>query len=177
MWAPRPPPGDLPSPGIEPTSRMSPALAGGFFTASTTWEAQLATWVSGNKGGTSPCGSAGKESACNAGNPGSIPGLGRCPGEGKGYPLQYSGLENSTVCIVHGVEESRTRLSGFHFLAFSLSPAPGMSLSTSYIFCGSLLLDSQDTALQSPHPEGPRHRATLISSFIPQQLPPLTLSS
>ena len=42
-----------------------------------------------------PCGSAGKESACNAGDLGSIPGMGRSPGEGKGYPLQYSGLENS----------------------------------------------------------------------------------
>ena len=42
-----------------------------------------------------PCGSAGEESACNAGHLGSIPGLGRSPGEGKGYPLQYSGLENS----------------------------------------------------------------------------------
>ena len=42
-----------------------------------------------------PCGSAGKESARNAGDLGSIPGLGRSPGEGKGYPLQYSGLENS----------------------------------------------------------------------------------
>ena len=42
-----------------------------------------------------PCGSAGEESACNAGDLGSIPGLGRSPGEGKGYPLQYSGLENS----------------------------------------------------------------------------------
>ena len=41
------------------------------------------------------CGSVGKESACNAGDLGSIPGLGRYPGEGKGYPLQYSGLENS----------------------------------------------------------------------------------
>ena len=41
-----------------------------------------------------PCGSAGKESACNVGDLGSTPGLGRCPGEGKGYPLQYSGLEN-----------------------------------------------------------------------------------
>ena len=46
-----------------------------------------------------PCGSAGKESACNAGDLGSIPGLGRSPGEGEGYPLQYSGLENSTDCI------------------------------------------------------------------------------
>ena len=43
-----------------------------------------------------PCGSAGKESACNVGDLDSIPGLGRSPGEGKGYPLQYSGLENSS---------------------------------------------------------------------------------
>ena len=46
-----------------------------------------------------PCGSAGKESACNVGNLGSIPGLGRSPGEGKGYPLQYSGLENSRLLL------------------------------------------------------------------------------
>ena len=45
-----------------------------------------------------PCGSAGKESTCNAGDLGLIPELGRCPGEGKGYPLQYSGLENSMGC-------------------------------------------------------------------------------
>ena len=51
-----------------------------------------------------PCGSAGKESPCNAGDLGSIPGLGRCPGEGKGYPLQYSGLDNSMESIVHGVQ-------------------------------------------------------------------------
>ena len=50
-----------------------------------------------------PCGSAGKESACNAGDLGSNPGLGRSPGEGKGYPLQYSGLENSMGCIVRGI--------------------------------------------------------------------------
>ena len=42
-----------------------------------------------------PCGSAGKESSCNVGDLGLIPGLERSPGEGKGYPLQYSGLENS----------------------------------------------------------------------------------
>ena len=46
-----------------------------------------------------PCGSAGKESACNAGDLGSIPGLGESPGEGKGYQFQYSGLENSMDCI------------------------------------------------------------------------------
>ena len=54
-----------------------------------------------------PCGSAGKESACNAGDLGSSPGLGRFPGEGNSYPLQYSGLENSMDCIVHGVAKSR----------------------------------------------------------------------
>ena len=52
-----------------------------------------------------PCHLAGKQSVCNAGDLGSIPGLGRSPGEGKGYPLQYSGLENSMDCIVHGVAE------------------------------------------------------------------------
>ena len=61
-----------------------------------------------------PCGSAGKESArddlgwINVVDLGWIPGLGRSPGEGKGYPLQYSGLENSRDCIVHGVAKSQT---------------------------------------------------------------------
>ena len=50
-----------------------------------------------------PGGSVGRESAHNAGNLGSIPGLGRSPGEGKGHPFQYSGLENSMDCTVHGV--------------------------------------------------------------------------
>ena len=55
-----------------------------------------------------PCGSAGKESTCNVGDLGSISELGRSPGEGKGYPLQYSGLENSMNCIIHGVTKSWT---------------------------------------------------------------------
>ena len=55
-----------------------------------------------------PCVSDGKESACNAGDLGLIPRLGRSPGEGKGYPLQHSGLENSMDCIVHGMTESQT---------------------------------------------------------------------
>ena len=62
-----------------------------------------------------PCGSAGKESACNAGDLGSVPGLGRSPGEGKGYPLQYSGLENYMDGIVHGLVKRWTLLSNFHF--------------------------------------------------------------
>ena len=64
-----------------------------------------------------PCGSAGKESTSNAGDLGLIPGLGKSPGEGKGYPPQYSGLENSMDCIVHRVAKSWTQLSDFHFLS------------------------------------------------------------
>ena len=55
-----------------------------------------------------PCGSAGKESTGNVGDLGSIPGLGRSPREGYSYPLQYSGLENSMDCIVHGVTKSQS---------------------------------------------------------------------
>ena len=66
-----------------------------------------------------PCGSAGKESAHNAGYLGLIPGLGRSPGEGNSCPLQYPSLENSMDCIVHGVTKSQTKLrlslSLFHF--------------------------------------------------------------
>ena len=58
-----------------------------------------------------PHSSVSKESACNIGDPRSIPGLGRSSREGKGYPLQYSGLENSMDCIVHAVAKSRIRLS------------------------------------------------------------------
>ena len=72
------------------------------------------------------CGSAGKESACNAGNLASIPGLGRYPGEGKGYPLPYSGLENSMDYTVHGVTKSwilslshRQDYGIFSFLVYS----------------------------------------------------------
>ena len=74
-----------------------------------------------------PCGSAGKESACNVGDLGSIPGLGGSPGKGKGYPFQYSGLEKSMDYIVHGVAKSWTRVSDFHFhrpLVFTVQPEP-----------------------------------------------------
>ena len=64
--------------------------------------------------------SASKESSCNSGNLGSMPGLGRSPGEGKGHPIQYSDLENSKdrgawQAIVHGIAKSGTRLRDFHF--------------------------------------------------------------
>ena len=67
-----------------------------------------------------PCGSAGKESAYNLGDLGSVSGLGRSPGEGKGYPLQYSGLENSMDCIVHGVQRVRHDWATFAFLCLYL---------------------------------------------------------
>ena len=89
-----------------------------------------------------PCGSADKESACNAGELGSIPGLGRFPGDAKCYPLQYSGLVNSMDCIVHGVAKSRTQLSDFHF-HFLITKGPGASLSQ-----GSVLLMFADNSVQ-----------------------------
>ena len=63
-----------------------------------------------------PCSSVGKESACNAGDQGSVPGSGRAPGEGNGTPLQYSCLENpidkgAWKTIVHGIAKSQTQLS------------------------------------------------------------------
>ena len=62
-----------------------------------------------------PCGLYGKECTYNMGDLDSIPGLGRSPGEGKDYPLLYSGLENSMDYIVHGVAKSQTQLSILHF--------------------------------------------------------------
>ena len=66
-----------------------------------------------------PCGSADKESACNVGDLGSIPGLGGSPGEGKGYPLQYSGLENSMDCSPwgHRVGDDWATFTSLHFYA------------------------------------------------------------
>ena len=70
-----------------------------------------------------PGGSDGKELACVAGNPGSISGSGRPPGEGNGKPFQFSCLENSMdrgawQAIVHGVTKNQTQLSNYHFYYF-----------------------------------------------------------
>ena len=82
-----------------------------------------------------PCGSAGNESACNAEDLGSIPGLERSPGEGKGYPPQYSGLENSMDPTVHGITKSQTQaqLSDLHFIKASSN--------NSFAFLHSFLLE------------------------------------
>ena len=88
-----------------------------------------------------PGSSAGKDSTCDAGDPGSIPGLGKFTGEGIGYPLQYSGLENSMDCIVHRVAKSRSQLSDFHFHSPSaefltcLASRRGMSICLSIHTC------------------------------------------
>ena len=74
-----------------------------------------------------PCGSADKESTCNVGDLGLILALGRSLGEGKGYPLQYSGLENFMDCIVHGVTKSWTGLSLVDDEFFTTEP-PGKPL-------------------------------------------------
>ena len=84
-------------------------------------------------------GSAGKESTCSVRDLGSIPGLGRCAGEGNGSLLQYSDLENSVDRIVHGVSQSWTRLSTFHVhfhgnCVFNLKTAAPFYISTSYVW-------------------------------------------
>ena len=71
-----------------------------------------------------PCGSAGKESTCNVGDLSMIPGLGRSPGEGKDYALQYPGLENCMDYIVLGVTKSWTRLSDLGWMDHVLSLIP-----------------------------------------------------
>ena len=89
-----------------------------------------------------PGGSAGKESTYNVGDLGSIPGLGRSPGEGNGYPLQYSGLENSMDCTVHRVAKSQTRLSNFpfhfHVPAEASAYPPGSSGAGTVLKCPAL---------------------------------------
>ena len=76
------------------------------------------------------------QSACNSGNLGFIPGLERSPGEGKVYPLQYSGLENSRDCIVDEVANSQTQLSDLHFNGFG--KCVGASLPNHWAGCRQL---------------------------------------
>ena len=87
-----------------------------------------------------PYGSAGKESAHNAGDLGSIPGLGRSPREGKGYALQCFSLENSMDCIVYGVTKSRTQQSNFHSLPpFDIIRKIKRELKRNLLFHGDLM--------------------------------------
>ena len=98
-----------------------------------------------------PDSSVGKEAACNAGDLGSVPGLRRSPGEGKGYPLQYSGLENSMDWIVHGGRKSQTQLS----LSLSLS-------------AGYILLHLSARSASSPASHHPiKRRCYFLSGHLP----------
>ena len=109
--------GDPPDPGIKP---MSPALIGGFFTTESSQKPILCIVMCICQSLGFPGGSDGKESACNTGDLGSAPGLGRSPGKGDNSPLQYSCLENSMdrgawQPIAHGVAKSWTQLNDSHF--------------------------------------------------------------
>ena len=90
-----------------------------------------------------PGGSDGKESACSAGDLGSIPELGRSRGEGNLYPLHYYGWKNSMDCVVHGVTKSPTQLSDFCFSSFGSSLLFGLFFSCSkqglVMLCGLLV--------------------------------------
>ena len=109
------------------------------------------------------CGSPGKESTSNADDLGSNPGLGRSPGEGKGYPLQYSGLENSMDCIDHGVTKSWTLLSDFHFIILFDPVLNPWQESAQATFLSSLF------SLYPPLP-------CLLDSYILDQYPPTLIN-
>ena len=94
------------------------------------------------------CSSIGKESACNTGDPGSIPGSGRSPGEGNGSPLQHSCLENpmdggAWQATVHGVTKSQTLLSNFTFISFPQLFSGLESISQTFGF----LLETQENQM------------------------------
>ena len=112
---PFPPPGKLPDPGVEPECPVTPELAGRFFTICPSGKHCTYSFNPNSEFGTNSWLS-GKESVCNAGDPDSISGSGRSPGEGNGNLFQYSCLENFTdrgawQAIVHGVPKSQTWLS------------------------------------------------------------------
>ena len=111
-------------------------VAGGFFTSFNSWVGKipwrrnrLLTPVS------SAGGSAGKESTCNAGDLGSIPGLGRSCGEGKSYSLQYSSLENSIDCIFHGAAKIQIRQSFTFTFLYQLSYTEVLTGAVLWLIC------------------------------------------
>ena len=110
-----------------------------------------------------PCGSTGKESTCHVGDLGSIPGLGRSPGEGSGYPLRYAGLENSMDCIVHGITKSQTRLSKFHFTSLHFICKSWVSLVTQLVKNTPAM---QETPVQFLGWEDPLEKGTATHSSI-----------
>ena len=123
-----------------------------------------------------PGSSAGKESFYIVGDLGLIFGLGRSPGEGNGYPLQYSGLENSMDCTVHGVSKSRTQLSNFYYISGSsvtqLCPTlcdpmdcstPGFPVHHKLLELAQIYVLQVGDAIQPSHPLSP----LLLNSIFP----------
>ena len=113
-------------PGLIPGVRRSPEVGNGNPLQYSCLENPMHRVSGSSDGREFPGGSDSKESACSAGDLGSVPGSGKSPGEGNGYPLQYSGLENSLdrgpwQAIVHGVITSWTWLCNFHFTFFQRS--------------------------------------------------------
>ena len=114
-----------------------------------------------------PCGSAGKESTCNEGDLGSIPGLGRSPGEGKGYPLQYAGLENSMDYIVHELQRVKNDWATFTFTFLNLGYLVFFNLQTTTttitkaIFCHSDYLPFAAKLLYNLDPPSPPQSSSL----------------
>ena len=114
-----------------------------------------------------PCGSVGKESTCNAGDLGSLPGLERFPGEGQGYPLQYSVLKNSMNYWIHGVTKNRTQLSDFKKNKKTIK----LSVSHSIQFSCSVVSNSlQPHRLQHARPPCPSPTPGVYSNTWPLSL-------
>ena len=116
-----------------------------------------------------PDSSVGKESTCNAGDPCSVPALGRSPGEGKGYPLQCSGLENSMHCIVHGVAKSQTQLSDLHFrILWFKSHLPRCTMPPILVWVGSLPVSLPQSTSWAPLFPGqsPQHTFTHPNPYL-----------
>ena len=89
---------------------------------------------------------------------GSIPVLGRSPGKGKGYPLQYSGLENSMDCIVHGVAKTQTQLSNFHFTSQSHKMEKTTAKHKRHIYQSKCYV----TTIESNFPKDPRAEVNIV---------------
>ena len=106
------------------------------------------------------------------GDPGLIPGLGRSPREGKVYPLQYSGLENPTEYIVHGVTKGRTQLSDFHF---HLQAVTVLLLASQ---CGFLLLFCLITVARTSNTvlnKNGKSRHSCLSFYLSERFSPLSV--
>ena len=158
-----PTPGDLPNQWTKHSSLAFPAPVGGFFYHCVIWKPInvhiLAVIMQQNtmevyRLKDFPGISAGKESACNSGDPGLISGSGRTPGEGNGNPLQYSCLKNpmdggAWQATVYGVTKDQTRLSNFTFFSF-FHNVESEATSTNFLYCYIKIHWSDSHTLNAP---------------------------